>query len=623
MRTQPLTYVMWAVLALFCVSTVVDAQSQTAVFGPETFTRYAGKPQPVTDSFFVQDTAASYSLIIRSGQNGEGRVTSAVVSVNGVLMAGPSDFNPQTGVIVRPVKLQQQNTISIELRGDPGTSITVTIQKGPAPAQVTVIDNKTDPLLLEVVDTDGRVIDYFGDRDAEGLPTFIYAVRMQSPTGEVTTFFFDEQERPIRMVAPNGVFFEITWLSNTSIALTATAPNGDQIDVPIDLSTQTVGQPVVSSGTLKASLNNLMGTGFGWPSGNSWQSHPSRTTSIFETASFPAGAANAPVSATSGRAITQLLNQGESTSLVTVRHCGAPVDNAKVELEIRPERGDVQNYVYKFIGNGTYSLTIPNRDTGGDRQLGNRLCFALTKALDNLCNGIEAFTPAEKGLLCTGLSLGAALLGVPPPIFEAACLIIAADLDVICPANSLLGEFVCEGNRVLTNRIVRGRLSRNITATMPGASFPEFDTLGTPVNGVYPPVTLVFPCQCQNGYGKRFLVNENHTKVKVTIQPFEAAFTDEIWLFNGGRTQFIGTNREVGKVVNLGEFNAGDELVFGIRVRETGQTFRMGPGYRNPDRYAHDKVLCLGDGVKVSFEDNLGLGDHDFDDAVFKITTSQ
>jgi hypothetical protein len=452
-----------------------------------------------------------------------------------------------------------------------------------------VIDSKTDPLLLKVEETDGRIIDYFGKRDAEGLPTSIYAVRVQSPNGNASTYFFDEQARLVRVAAVNGVFFEINWLSNTSVAFTATAPNGDQIDVPIDLAAQTPTH------------------------------HHSGAPIIRKGATFPR--ATSPVSIISNN-VAALLAQGESTSLVTVRHCNAPVDNAQVELEVRPERGDAQNYVYRSIGNGSYSLTFPNRDTGGDTRLGNQLCFAVTKVLGALCHGLEG-TPPEVliGAVCPALSFGALFLGVPPPLFIAACALVAEDLVLLCQVEGSFGD-ICELNRVVTNRIVRGQLSLNVTARMPGAALPQFDFLGTPVNGQYPAVTINFPCDCDAGYGKRFVVNDNHTNVKIAILPFEAAFTDEIWLFNGGQTFFIGTNRQVGSVFNVGTFNAGTELVFGIRVRETGQTFRMGPGLRNSDRYAHDTVVCLPDGVKVSFEDNLGLGDKDFDDAVFKITAS-
>jgi hypothetical protein len=582
----------FALMALCAPATAASAHTVQSpmVFGPETFTREAGAPQAITREFSVDDPSASYSLIIRSGQDGSGRVSSATVDVNGVRVAGPADFNQQTGLVIKPISLQSQNVISVTLRGQPGSSLTVTVRKGPALTNVTLIDNPTDPLLMKAEYSDGRVVDYFGDRDAEGLPTSIYAIRVQHADGSASTYYFDEQQRLSRVAAANGVFFEFNWISDTSVAMTATSPNGDQIDVPIDIPSMTAGQPTASSAL-----------------------HP------------PDGGVFTGVTANSvERAVIQQAAAGESTSLVTVRHCSEPVNNARVELEVRPQRGDAQQYVYKPIGNGVYSLTFPNRDTGGDQRLGNRLCFAVTKVLDKLCQGLQG-TPPEVliGAVCPALSIGAVFLGVPPPLFIAACALIAEDIDVLCTVQDTFGD-ICELNRVVTNRIVRGRLSLNLTARMPGVSSPEFASLGSPVNGVYPPVTIVFPCACEAGYGKRFVVNEDNTDVKVTILPFEAAFTDEIRLFYRGQSRLIGTNRDVGRVVDLGRFGAGEELVFGIFVRETGRTFRMGPGYRNPDRYAHARVDCLSNGVRVSFEDNfLGEGDRDFDDAVIRIATQR
>lgn len=578
-------------ITLWAIGGTVSAhsgQDTSPIYGPETFTREAGAPQTATREFSAPNAGTEYTLIIRSGQDGSGRVSSATIAVNGVVIAGPSDFNQQTGLIIKPVSLQVQNTVSVVVRGEPGSFLTITIQKGSALSRLTIIDNLTDPLLMKAEYADGKVVDYFGDRDAEGLPISIYAVRVQHSDGTATTFHFDEQQRLVRVSAANGVFFEFNWLSNTSVAMTATAPNGDQIDVPIDIPTMTAGQPTVSSAAhSRSALSGLL------------------PTSVEQ-------------------AVIQQAAAGESTSLVTVRRCSEPVNNARVELEVRPQRGDAQNYVYKSIGNGVYSLTFPNRDTGGDQRLGNRLCFAVTKVLSKLCDGLQG-TPPEAliGAVCPALSIGAIFLGVPPPLFLAACALVAADLEVLCQVEGSFGD-ICELNRVVTNRITRGRLSLNVTARMPGISSPEFATLGSPVNGSYPPVTIVFPCACDGGYGKRFVVNDDNTDVKVTILPFEAIYTDEIRLFYRGQSRLIGTNRDVGRVVDLGRFNAGEELVFGIYVRETGNTFRMGPGYRNPDRYAHARVDCLSNGVKVSFEDNfLGQGDRDFDDAVIRITTQR
>lgn len=57
--------------------------------------------------------------------------------------------------------------------------------------------------------------------------------------------------------------------------------------------------------------------------------------------------------------------------------------------------------------------------------------------------------------------------------------------------------------------------------------------------------------------------------------------------------------------------------MLGIIVRETGQTFQIGPSPRNPDGLFHANVNCLGnDSATIGFEDYFGGGDQDYDDAV-------
>lgn len=114
-------------------------------------------------------------------------------------------------------------------------------------------------------------------------------------------------------------------------------------------------------------------------------------------------------------------------------------------------------------------------------------------------------------------------------------------------------------------------------------------------------------------------------EVTVEILPSTAGFTSELWLHEStapyNRVVLIGTNREVGKVVNLGSFPTGQELVFGIYVRDTGDTFLIGPADRNPDMIPHADVIFLGSGdALVGFEDLLGGGDRDYDDNIFRFT---
>jgi RHS repeat-associated protein/uncharacterized repeat protein (TIGR01451 family) len=105
--------------------------------------------------------------------------------------------------------------------------------------------------------------------------------------------------------------------------------------------------------------------------------------------------------------------------------------------------------------------------------------------------------------------------------------------------------------------------------------------------------------------------------VEVQVLEATAGLTSELWLFEPGPPRMLATNREVGRVVPLGSFPSGAELVFGIKVG--GHEFRMGPADRNPDGIVHATVEFLDQGrAVVGFEDLYGGGDLDYDDNRFE-----
>ena len=107
--------------------------------------------------------------------------------------------------------------------------------------------------------------------------------------------------------------------------------------------------------------------------------------------------------------------------------------------------------------------------------------------------------------------------------------------------------------------------------------------------------------------------------VEVQVLPASAGFTSELWLFEPAPAKRLATNRDVGLVVQVGTFPAGVELVFGIKVLNTGDTFKMGPGDRNPDGQPHAVVNFLEPGrAQVGFEDLFGGGDRDYNDNMFE-----
>jgi len=98
-------------------------------FGPESFVRATGAPKRVFRSFTVLNPDAPYTLRADNGgaDGRSGRVTSAVVSVNGVEVMRPSDFKKKVAVITKAVKLATDNTLAVELRGKPGSTLSLQV----------------------------------------------------------------------------------------------------------------------------------------------------------------------------------------------------------------------------------------------------------------------------------------------------------------------------------------------------------------------------------------------------------------------------------------------------------------------------------------------------------------
>lgn len=98
-------------------------------FGPQNYQRGTGPPLTVTESFTILNPNTTYTMRINNGGLiGEfGRVSSAVITLNGVQVVGPNEFNQTVAVIEKPITLAAANTLAAELRSQPGSGITVQI----------------------------------------------------------------------------------------------------------------------------------------------------------------------------------------------------------------------------------------------------------------------------------------------------------------------------------------------------------------------------------------------------------------------------------------------------------------------------------------------------------------
>ncbi len=117
--------------------------------------------------------------------------------------------------------------------------------------------------------------------------------------------------------------------------------------------------------------------------------------------------------------------------------------------------------------------------------------------------------------------------------------------------------------------------------------------------------------------------------VTIEVQGSTAGYLSELRLYRGATSTFIAYNapngNPVGTTVTLTsaaldvDHNIGDELLFGIYVTNTGDTYKLGPGSRNPDGLVHGAIdsTARAGWLRVGFEDLYGGGDKDYDDNVF------
>lgn len=116
-----------ALLAL--VYSSVFAGEITA-FGPRQYVRTTGAPNIYLESFTAEPGEAL--LVIRNGDpgqksNDDNRVTSGVISLNGVVLFSHDDFKHQTYILEAPITLEENNSLRIELESKPGTYISLEI----------------------------------------------------------------------------------------------------------------------------------------------------------------------------------------------------------------------------------------------------------------------------------------------------------------------------------------------------------------------------------------------------------------------------------------------------------------------------------------------------------------
>ena len=125
--------------------------------------------------------------------------------------------------------------------------------------------------------------------------------------------------------------------------------------------------------------------------------------------------------------------------------------------------------------------------------------------------------------------------------------------------------------------------------------------------------------------GEQIFSTGGNVQVSILEGNPNAGFVSELQLFfsldPNGESTLIGTNKEFGKTVDLGTFPSGQELLFGIYVTDTDQTFFLGSADRNPDNVIHAGLATIAPGViNATFEDSIDEPVFSYNDVQFQVS---
>jgi hypothetical protein len=106
----------------------VAVAGTTVVWGPVTIHRSSGPPTSHVEPVSLTDYWRYRDGILLIENRG---VASAVVRLNGVVVAGPSAFSPNRGEVRIPIELADHASIEVEVRGAPGGELSLRVEALP------------------------------------------------------------------------------------------------------------------------------------------------------------------------------------------------------------------------------------------------------------------------------------------------------------------------------------------------------------------------------------------------------------------------------------------------------------------------------------------------------------
>jgi RHS repeat-associated protein len=100
-------------------------------FGPKKFTRTKGAPNNYVETFTLptECSAGNYKIIIKNGeQNGDYRISSSEIKLNGISLFTESEFNQNVYNLEKSVTAAAENTLEIRLASVPNSYLTIEVR---------------------------------------------------------------------------------------------------------------------------------------------------------------------------------------------------------------------------------------------------------------------------------------------------------------------------------------------------------------------------------------------------------------------------------------------------------------------------------------------------------------
>ena len=162
----------------------------------------------------------------------------------------------------------------------------------------------------------------------------------------------------------------------------------------------------------------------------------------------------------------------------------------------------------------------------------------------------------------------------------------------------------------------------NTTTTQALVKIIGYDSSGNVISDQSDSVFTIYrPPVCSGAVGGQMYVLDTSTTVYAQYIGSSASYNQSVYLYYPGSV-FVANKvfTNPGKVVSLGAYTTGAELIFRDVVYDTGYTYYTGPKYRNPDGIFHTKTTQVNESTyRVGFEDTYNSGDQDYNDIEFYV----